>query len=216
MAGKNNMIPLHKTVHWRNLRNIIEEGFCHVFGNKDGKTIINSCDLKNITCYRCRGIDLHGKNVKFVGYPGRHCFVDDNSYEIFEIKTRLSSKDYDESYYVFAHNVSFDYWIICRMEIKNQVQNGKYFRNVKYCPFYDGAITFNSGHYVFAEEASEYNCKRGKMITDRYFDQDGARASAYGTTYTKYLKDHYGHQKTIVDKSSVKIYKKKSNGKKGR
>ena len=51
--------PLHKTVHWRNLRELITALCEYEHIN------LSEYDDKNIRCYRCFGNELKGKNVSY-------------------------------------------------------------------------------------------------------------------------------------------------------
>ena len=55
---KNNKI--HKRVHWRRIKNLIN-GLSYI--EEVDKSRYN---FSNICCYECMGIELQGKNVRFI------------------------------------------------------------------------------------------------------------------------------------------------------
>lgn len=54
-----NNLPLHKTTHWRRLRNILNSLA------KLEKIDISVYNTERITCYQTIGTEMQGKNVKF-------------------------------------------------------------------------------------------------------------------------------------------------------
>ena len=205
MQEKKNIIPLYKTIDWRKLKVIIKETVAFI-NRKSGKEQIdlNDFNLNRIVCYRCKGIDLQGKNVELSGFEGRSCFVDDNSYEIFEIPFAGNNSE-KEMYLVFAKNNSFEgQWIVSIMAIFNIVKNNKYYRKVVFSPQFDGSISYNhdSKHYLFNCEQRKWALNRDVMNTNIYFDNRGYRASEYGKTYAYYL------NKNSQKELSIKKYKK--------
>ena len=65
MQEKKNIIPLYKTIDWRKLKVIIKEAVAFI-NRKYGEELIDLdvFNLNKIVCYRCKGIDLQGKNVE--------------------------------------------------------------------------------------------------------------------------------------------------------
>ena len=105
MAGNTNIVPLHKTVNWKNLKGVIKETVAFInrkIYNKE-QIDLKDFDLNHIVCYRCEGIDLQGRNVVLSGFKGRSCFVDDNSYEVFEIPF-IKNNENNETFLMFAKN----------------------------------------------------------------------------------------------------------------
>lgn len=207
MAGNKNIVPLHKTVNWKNLKDVIKETVAFInrkIYNKE-QIDLNDFDLNNIACYRCEGIDLQGKNVVLSGFKGRSCFVDDNSYEVFEIPF-IKNNDNKETFLMFAKNTSFEgQWIVCLMFIFNTVKNNKYYRRVQFIPIFDGSISYDSTskHYSFNNEKRNWSLHKGTMDKSIYFDNRGIRASQYGKNYAYYLNNN-SNRKDV----SSKIYKK--------
>ena len=205
MQEKKNIIPLYKTIDWRKLKVIIKETAAFI-NKKYSKKVI---DLKyfntnKIACYRCKGIDLQGKNVELSGFKGRSCFVYDNSYEIFEIPF-IGNNNKEETFLMFAKNNSFEgQWIVTYMFIHHTVKNNKYYCKVVFTPIFDGAISYNhkSKNYLFNCEKRKWAFNRGIMRTDAYFDDRSYRANEYGKTYAFYL-----NSKSQTE-LSIKKYKK--------
>lgn len=207
MAGNKNIIPLCKIIDWKKLKVIIKETVAFI-NKKYSKKVI---DLKyfntnKIICYRCKGIDLQGKNVELSGFKGRSCFVYDNSYEIFEIPF-IDNNNKEETFLMFAKNNSFEgQWIVTYMFINHTVKNNKYYRKVVFTPIFDGAISYNhkSKNYLFNCEKRNWSFNRGIMRTDTYFDNRSYRANEYGKTYAFYLNN----------KSQTELYKNYKKNKK--
>ena len=85
MAGS---APLHKTVHWRRLRDLIQMLCDYEHINS------SNYDLQNINCRRTVGNLLHGHNVSYdMCDSGRSYFVTDNNYEVFEAPSRTNKKN---------------------------------------------------------------------------------------------------------------------------
>ena len=59
MTQQNNNLPLHKTVHWRRLRAILNQLCKYEELNK------NDYDMEHITCYRTTGAEMQGENTLF-------------------------------------------------------------------------------------------------------------------------------------------------------
>lgn len=77
-----NILPLHKTVHWRRLKEIIQ------LLAKLEQIDLKKFDLDHITCYRSLGIDLCGKNVQFKTKGNNAIWVSNNHYDVFEIPSK--------------------------------------------------------------------------------------------------------------------------------
>lgn len=122
MGNRNNYneTPLHKTVHWRRLKEIISEICAYE------KIDTSNYNMNKITCYRTFGDEMKGPNVKYNIRGGTSCWVSDNKYEIFEIP-KLSNKGYafTGNFIFIAHNVSFDYWLFGTMSVKLDMQDLK-------------------------------------------------------------------------------------------
>ena len=54
-----NNLPLHKTTHWRRLRNILNS-----LAKLEGVDL-SSYNTEKILCYQTIGTEMQGKNVKF-------------------------------------------------------------------------------------------------------------------------------------------------------
>ena len=205
MAGNKNIIPLCKIIDWKKLKVIIKETVAFINKKYSKKAIdLNDFNLNRIVCYRCKGIDLQGKNVELSGFEGRSSFVYNNSYEIFEIPF-IDNNNKEEIFLMFAKNNSFEgQWIVAYMYIHHIVKNNKYYRKVVFTPIFDGAISYNhkSNHYVFNCEKRRCAFSKGIMRTNTYFDNRGYRASQYGKTYAFYL-----NNKSQTE-LSIKKYKK--------
>ena len=59
MAGNTNIVPLHKTVNWKNLKGVIKETVAFI-NRKSGKDQIdlNDFNLNRIVCYRCQKTNI--------------------------------------------------------------------------------------------------------------------------------------------------------------
>ena len=192
---------LYKTVHWRRLRKTVR------LITKMEEINLSPFDLEHIKCYQTYGFELQGKNTVVENTRKRSCFVGNNQYDVFEIPTLDNVGQLYGTFLVLTHNTSYDYWVLCRMEIK---ENGT---KIKPFGFYDVVIEGNevavtkkqsSGATDIGEEPRESRNEK--------FDALGNRKIVYGTSQSNELGRLTGMKNNTEDLKGgkdVPIYKKK-------
>lgn len=207
------MLPLHKTTHFRRLREVI------VALTRKCNINVNDYDLFRITCYCARGLNLMGNNVTFSNSSlNRCCFVSDNSYEIYECPKKTNKHKYVGNYLVIAHNTSFDYWIVTIMNYKISVDKYSPVDKVVYLPKYCANVVYKRDKISIIpiedlvdnrNAVFERGFNLGK--TEKFaFDLDGSRSTAYQYTKHKYvLETKKNNNEVLSTDKAVTIYKKK-------
>jgi len=206
MAG-NNITPLHQTVHYRKLRELI------VKSTKKVGIDVSKYDLQNIRCYRTTGKDLMGKTIKFTNLPyGRSTFVDDNSYEIYECPRTTNKHKFVGEYLVFYKDTSFGYYGINIMNYKININNNIARKEITFKGICQFTATLDSIKIdIFPSEYMNRGFNR-----DNVFNMLG-RDNAYSFSEAKYLDEKVisKSKMKISSNDKVKIYKdKKQNNNK--
>lgn len=201
---------IHNRVHWRRIKNLLN-GLSSV-ENVD----VNRYNFSNICCYKCTGIELQGKNVKYKTRGNNSCWVDDNSYEVFEVPHVTNKYRGYGSFIFLAHNTSFDYWVFGEMTYqldysKTQGSTSTH-DNVYYIPY--GIYTIGDENApttikktVFGKNAT-YGGKGSKLVM---FDSCGNRMKAHrgmeSRTVDQVNKTRNRYKKSVNKNTDVKIYK---------
>ena len=167
----NSVQPLHKTTHFRRLRDVITALA------KKAKLNISKYNLMNMRCYRCRGKNLHGKNVVTLNAisKSRSCFVKENDYEIYECPSTTNKEDYVGNFLVVAHNTTFDYWMLILMNHSISIKNNKAYVNVVYDPKINCFVNYKGPGKVETQlhtlgETKTWFLHPGHDDKDSYFD----------------------------------------------
>lgn len=204
MAGST---PLHKTVHWRKMRNLLRI-LCE-YENIN----YSLYDFESINCRRTYGDLLKGSNITCdIHDKNRSYFVNDNTYDVFEIPKRGKKGQFYGSFLVLIHNTSYDYWLFGKMVCSLNRNESIRLKTVKDRYFYDIL-----GHYsvCFGEDVSFTKTKRGNRIdfgvASSVFNNGFDRKKAYHTNDSEILNKigFKNNPNNLVDNKSVKIYKKK-------
>jgi len=212
MQDNKTILPLHKTVHFRRLRELITEA------SKQANIAIDKYDMKSITCYRTNGKGLMGSNVSFRKInSGRSCFVYDNNYEVYEIPCTTNKDKFTGDYLLLVKNVSFEYYLLVLMNYKIDL-NGNFKTEIVYTPlvYFEAVLlknnikinNLNRGFYL--NLGSNSNNKPADMAN---------RFTAYRMSDASYIRNYYQkYNKTRISNGNVavKIYnknKKTNNGK---
>jgi len=208
MAG-NNITPLHQTVHYRKLRELI------VKSTKKVGIDVSKYDLQNIRCYRTTGKDLMGKAIRFTNLPnGRSSFVDDNTYEIYECPRTNNKHKFVGEYLVFYKDTSFGYYGINIMNYNINIIDNKARKNVTFKAISQFTATLDTPITIDLFDTSFIN--RGRDNGSNIINMI-ERNNAYSYNEAKYLEDKVQTKMKISSDTKVKIYKdKKQNNKKAR
>lgn len=201
-----NTLPLHKTTHFRRLREVICE-----LTNK-AKVDVTKYDLQNIKCYRSTGKNLMGKNVLTLkAQRDRCCFVKDNDYEIYECPCTTNTKSDIGEFLMIAHNIDFDYWLVIIFEYCLSTKNNKSYVNVKYDPKYNGYVMYKNKENIVVQEFNhEFALQLGANINNVYFDNELSRSNAYNITIQQHSINNTEHQNTkLATNEQVAVFKKK-------
>lgn len=211
MSNYNNVPDLSSRVHWRRIKSILR------FLSRVESVEMSKYDFNNIRCYECTGIELQGKNVKFITNGNNACFVDDNKYQMFEVSQKNNHHKSFGGYLFLAYNVSFDYWVMGELHIGLNVDKSK---NV--ASTYENIIFKPYGAYVIGDEIEVKSIKKtiiGKSLTyggknskNVLFDSVGNRRKAYKTNEKQIvskLRGKSNDRDAINKKDKVKIYKNK-------
>lgn len=210
MAGS---APLHKTVHWRRLRDLIQMLCDYEHINS------SNYDLQNINCRRTVGNLLHGHNVSYdMCDSGRSYFVTDNNYEVFEAPSKTNKKNsVYGSFLVLIHNTDFGYWMFGTMKVSlnkekslsSKILSEKYFYNI----FGHYNVTL-SDNPTFRKTRRGDNISFGDAENNLYCGCLG-RKQSYHTSDSEILNklgvNNNAHRVSGGD--TVKIYKKNNNRK---
>jgi hypothetical protein len=205
MAGS---APLHKTVHWRRLRDLIQMLCDYEHIN------CNDYDLQHIVCRKTIGSMLHGHNVSYdMCDNGRSYFVTDNNYEVFEIgkKTNKKNSIYG-SFLVLIHNTDFNYWLFGNMKVGLNANKSRATQILSEKYFYDILGQYNvtlSEKPTFRKTRRGDNISFGNAENDLYCGGLG-RKQSYNTSDSEILNNLGVKNKTnnLSGGSTVKIYKK--------
>lgn len=203
--------PLHKTVHFRRLREVL-----HLLTEKEGVNL-KDYDVNNIRCYQTYGLELKGKNVTVTNVPNsRTCFVSNNKYDMFEIPSVKNKKgSCVGKFLVLIKNVSFNYYMLAELEYKILgTKNGHLVDEAVFYVYGQYSIESNTKRQFIKKLAAGKNCDFGdSKLQARGFDSSDFRKSVgYGTSAAKMFaasKHIKVNNLTVVDNSEVKIYKKK-------
>jgi hypothetical protein len=218
--GNNKELPLHQTLHYRRLREIVTD-LCRYESIN-----VSDYNLFNAKAYRCVGDELKGKNVR-VAAAGKtnnfSCFVGDNNYEVIEYPKKSNTKSYTGDYLVLIRNRSFDYWLFGTFshthdeekseKMKTFVERAEYFIYGKYYVLSaEGGIEIN-------KDLNGRDCTFGaNRFRYSYFDSFATRKKAYGVSIHQFLANKKGvgneyNPNAVLDCRSVQIYKKKKKKK---
>lgn len=211
------MLPLHKTTHFRRLREAIVAlcKKCNIDSSK--------YNLGRITCYRATGRDLNGKNTITRGTDrNRSCFVEDNSYEIYECPSTTNKEKAIGEFLMIAHNTDFDYWIVTIFKYKIAIKGNKSYVNVSYSPKYCGYVMFNENNINIQKYTKvvygidhwlDLGINKG-IAENRYFDETSVRENAYQFSVQAYtIKNTKNKNHLLNTDKVVRKYNKNNNRK---
>ena len=203
------MLPLHKTVHYRRLRETI------TLISKNCNVDLSKYNLNKIRCYRTNGNDLMGGNCSFVGIsPNRSCFVHNNDYEIYECPRTTNKHAFVGKYLLFIKNTSFNYYMLIEMSYSISATNGKTKTSIVYKPLVCCGITVSGSKTIIDILEKRYLELGVNLKTKASFN---ARSNAYSYNDTKYVEENCKqfNNEFITNKNEpVKIYKKNKKTKK--
>lgn len=216
--ASHNNIPLHKTLHFRHLREIVESLCDH---EKLDKTKYN---MRAMRAYKCFGKDLKGKNVSYKTNQGTtttSCWVSDNKYDVIEIPTINSQNKFTGTYLILAKNQDFGYWIFGKMDVAIDIENTTKTNNIV-----ENVLFEILGQYTLVLDDNKLSCV--SKITDGSacnfgsdlcknvkFDQIGVRKKAYAVLEEDELnrilkKPGKFVKESLIDSEAVEIFKKKT------
>lgn len=199
--------PLHKTTHFRRLREVIKELA------KKAKIDITKYNLENIRCYRSVGTSLMGRNVHTLkAQRDRCCFVWDNDYEIYECPCKTNKLQDVGEFLMIAHNTDFDYWMVVILYYNLKTKQNKSYVNVTYDPKYIGYVMYKSkDHIIIQDFKHPHALELGLNLTEYYFDHCMFRAGAYNTTPQQHsIKNTKNENYKLETANKVIIFKKKN------
>lgn len=209
--SNNDKKTLAQRTHWKKFRELLESL------SRIENVHLSDYNSKDICCYTCLGDELLGVNVKFQTNGGMSCWVDDNTYDVYEIPAYSNTSKMCGEFLYLAHNVSFDYWLFGEMTYR--INRGKTAANKT---LYETAYYIPYGAYTLYDENNITTIKKtvtGKHLTyggyvgrNNYsFDHLGRRKAAYNTSHKKEVNSITGRapKVNVNKKKAVKIYKKK-------
>lgn len=203
---------LHKTTHWRRLREIIKS-LARFEGVEDA---LQNYNTNKIICYSAHGEQLQGENSEFFTKGGRSCWVSDNSYDVYEIPKIGKEYKVEGEYYILVHNTDFDYWIFGKMTYsinRNETKRqGRLVDRVKFLPYGRYQVISTGRDFNITRTTKGKDCEFGFHHPKGSFDTIGARKRAYRTSGAKLVGSIIGRNqdmKTVKGGDAVKIYKKK-------
>ena len=210
-----NTLPLHKTTHFRRLREVISEL------TKKANVNASKYNLENIKCYRALGKDLIGKNVLTLRTQrDRCCFVKDNEYEIYECPstTNQNTEKAIGEFLMIAHNIDFDYWLVVILNYSVNTNNGKAYVDVKYDPRYNGVVRYMEKNEVKVQPFNHpMSLALGANDNSIYFDSGLTRATAYSFFIQQHMvKNSKNNNSKIATNEKVTVYKNKKSNNRGK
>jgi hypothetical protein len=193
MAGNT---PLHKTVHWRNLKGLLAD-ICRY-----EKIRLEDYDTNNIRCYRCFGNELKGKNVSYNTQHGYSCWANDNNYEIFEVPKRTNNSAYKFTgdFLVLAKNTSFDYWILTKLRV---TVNSSMEESAYYIPY---------GQYTVATNGKDSVIRKNIQGRDVIFGGNSYISATFDVVSTRKKVYNFKSQNMIAYKNNFKNTPKNISG----
>ena len=202
--------PLHKTTHFRRLREVIKEL------TKKAKIDVTKYNLEKITCYRSEGTSLMGKNVRTLkAQRDRCCFVWDNDYEIYECPRTTNKLPDIGEFLMIAHNTDFDYWMVVILNYNLETKQNKSYVNVTYNPKYIGYVMYKSKENIIVQDFMHpHALELGVNRTEYHFDHCMYRAGAYNITPQQHSLKNVKNENYKLDTSEkVVVFKSKSKKK---
>lgn len=207
MANKRNSNSLSSTTHFRRMREAIE---CIA---EYEKINIHNYNLYHLACYRADGKDLCGAHVTSNVINECSCWVRGNNYSVYEAPSKNNiSGSISGKFLVLAYNEDYDYYILAEMNHHIDEKLTKKLQQLIECVYYKIYGQYNKISERFSKNIiGEDVDLGGSAYCAHEFDSMGVRKSeGYSITteklLLKILKENTG--RTLIDKKSVKIYKK--------
>jgi len=216
--SKDNGLPLHKTAHFRRLREVILEIA------KYEKIDISQFDPMNIKAYYAYGQSLKGHNVSYNTKDNFSTWVLDNHYEFYEIPaiTNIKNSIYGK-YLFFAYNVDFKYYVFGTMTVElnkaGSISAKHLIEKVYFISYGRYEITFLDTKNSILKTDYGTDFTPGNQSTEHTFafDSFSERKTAYKTDSYKILSSldkglaKQVNQNKISGNTTVKIYNKTNN-----
>jgi hypothetical protein len=138
----------------------------------------------------------------------------DNEYDIFEIP-KITARSLEGKFIMFAHNTSFDYWIITdftySIDVERSKKESSLYDSVVYKPYGSYDISTDGTKTVISRKTTAENTVYGYIKATWLFDKVGSRKLAYHTSNAKLISRLKGFRQRIFNikgGDSVKIYRK--------
>lgn len=206
--------PLHKTLHFRRLRELIV-----ALSNYEHLNI-EQFNLNRMKSYRTMGINLRGKNVITGGIGTNSCFVENNHYNVIEVPVYGKENKHTGKFLFLAQNTDFNYYIFgflnVSIDYKKTKETGKLNERVNFTILgkYTSSVSNENKIEVFKELSGAKMIYSTSAPTEKYFDSFGNRKSAFKVDAIQLAAKICG--KTVktdpfIGTENVKIYKKKNN-----
>lgn len=81
-------------------------------------------------------MSFNGKNVSFETTTGQSIWVENNTYNVFEIPKKENSGQVEGEYLTLAQNIDFDYWLLADFEYHIvDMKNSHLVEKVSYSPY---------------------------------------------------------------------------------
>lgn len=211
--ASNGQIPLHKTLHFRRLRELFE-ALCNTEHIK-----AENYDFFNMHVYECYGSNLMGRTVtcEGLGSQGCSCWAPTEKYEIIEVPHKNNARNNPTGCFLFlAKNVSKGYWLFggldCDVDTKESKKKLALVEKSVYFPISTLDIQMDGKRFEFQILTNAARMKTYKNIQNYTYDFNSARKKSYGTDRIKLLEKICNTQlntTNLIDKQAVKVYKKR-------